>query len=61
MREISIVQKLVTFTVIILMLVIGITVILNDDKQLPPSYNDYVPVPSPTSEPIPVYPNNGKE
>lgn len=60
MKEISIVQKLVTWTVVLLLLVIGASVFFQKEENLIP-YDAYVPVPSPTPEHIPVYPNNGKE
>lgn len=62
MKEISIVQKLITWTVIISLIIIGISVFLQKDNVVPNEVQ-YIPVPTsgPVPTPIPVYPNNGKE
>jgi hypothetical protein len=59
MTDTSPVQKVVTWAVIILLVILGVAVLVNDKPAIP---NDR-PVTTPTSgpEPIPVYPNNGKE
>ena len=61
MKDISIVQKLVTWTVVLLLLVIGASVFFQKEENLIPYEESYIPVPAPTPEPIAVYPNNGKE
>jgi len=59
MKDTSPVQKLVTWTVVILLVILGISVFMKDEQ---PVYRpvELVQVPSPTPE-IPIYPNNGKE
>lgn len=60
MRDISIVQKIVTVLVVLAVLVIGLSVIF---KSEPVKYGPFHPnpTPTPTSGPMTVYPNSGKE
>ncbi len=60
MKDISIVQKLVTVFVLLVMLVIGLSVLLKPESvKYGPFYPD--PTPTPISGPMPIYPNSGKE
>jgi hypothetical protein len=62
MKDISIVQKLITVFVLLVMLVIGLTVLLKPEPvKYGPFYPDPTPTPTPMSGPMPVYPNSGKE
>lgn len=62
MTEISPVQKLFTWTIVILLLVTAVAIFLKKDDTAKVYYidNTPTPVPSPTPTMI-VYPNNGKE
>lgn len=60
MRDISIVQRIVTISVIILAIVIGATVLNNLKKEV--KYETTQPKEGPAPSPsMTVYPNNGKE
>lgn len=59
MKDTSPVQKIFTWAVVILVVILGIAVLVNNDK--PTSYDRPFVIPSPDPAPIPVYPNNGKE
>lgn len=62
MKDVSFVQKLITWTVIISLLIIGVSVFLQKDEVTPVvTPKEYTPVPTSGPAPIPVYPNNGKE
>jgi len=58
MKDISIVQRLVTVVVVILVIVIGATVLLKKEVKYDFTPPNVGPTPSPT---LIVYPNNGKE
>lgn len=59
MTDTSPVKKVVTWAVIILLVILGVAVLVNDKPALP---NDRpVTIPSSGPEQIQVYPNNGKE
>ena len=58
MKDTSIVQRIVTISVIILAIVIGATVLLKKEVKYETTQPKEGPAPSPS---MTVYPNNGKE
>lgn len=61
MKDTSPVQKVTTWAVVILLVVLGIAVLVKEDTGTPYDRPINTPYPSHGPEPIPVYPNNGKE
>ncbi len=58
MKDISIVQRLVTAVMVVLIVVIGVTVLLKKEVKYELTPPESGPTPTPT---FIVYPNNGKE